>query len=302
MGNFKIGDRVKITYKDFILDNQNEMIGNGIIAKIEDEGSDMPSYTFQNGYRNSYRDDHLELIKMDKNKLQIGSKVKFVDLRKYYDDGKELPMVVGWNVIDIPDKFIWHGKTTLHDDYNKEFALIVDMWDSPDSGSHYNIVEYKDSTGKKVRLGFLDSSLELVISIKFKVGDKVKVLSKTVPEHNEFAHNMKQNEIGYINKIYGDPCIFNDEENCFVVGKLNLDDEGNLFALKDLELIESGIVIGTKVKISVPRNHPDWSYDGKLCTIKNVSYFWDDPKTTKELYIVDLEDKRFMRGELELLE
>ena len=55
----------------------------------------------------------------------------------------------------IPTEKITHGSVLLGSNYNKEFAVIKDIW------SEYYIVEYEDSDNKLVRLGFKEEDLEL---------------------------------------------------------------------------------------------------------------------------------------------
>lgn len=97
---FKVGDKVRIINKEYIVDHQDEKISNGVIAKIEkgDEGGWM-NYTFQNGYGNSYQDNHLELVEEDKKvKFKVGDLVRISIPRD--DKDWKLDGILG-EVVDI---------------------------------------------------------------------------------------------------------------------------------------------------------------------------------------------------------
>lgn len=66
MAKFKVGDGVTIVDKGYISVGQHKKIGNGVIDKVSPRDEmGWNYYTFENGYRNSYRDDHLELVICD---------------------------------------------------------------------------------------------------------------------------------------------------------------------------------------------------------------------------------------------
>jgi len=117
---------------------------------------------------------------------------------------------------------------------------------------------------------------------KFKVNDKVKIISKTVG--NDFSGS-PHSATGTIDKIYGNPYQENDSENCFVI-------DGMFYAVKDLELIENSMSnkiefkIGDRVKYT-SNNHGDresnplWGGDygkvkGTITDIDSIRVKWDN--------------------------
>lgn len=76
---------------------------------------------------------------------------------------------------------------------------------------------------------------------KFKVGDKVKIIGKSVEGWGNWEELKKggsySNDIGYVIEIYGDGSG-KDGKNCLVVDERPDSDSGNYFAPHDLELIE----------------------------------------------------------------
>ena len=86
---------------------------------------------------------------------------------------------------------------------------------------------------------------------EFKVGDEVKVISKTVPDYSQDAA-MQIGRIGYIIKIYGDGSG-SDSNNCLVVDNEKNSEGGNFFASRDLinltNLTESRNQKGKKMNI-----------------------------------------------------
>jgi len=80
---------------------------------------------------------------------------------------------------------------------------------------------------------------------EFKIEDKVRVLSKTVPgfymSDKELDNIYSKDRIGYIVKIYGDGSGKN-ADNCLCVDNIKNGYGGNFFAPKDLELIEREVI------------------------------------------------------------
>lgn len=72
MVKFKVGDKVKIIDKELL--SQNKEIGNGKLIEVTSRATGWTSCVFENGYKNSYPGDGLELIDFDE--LKVGSKVR----------------------------------------------------------------------------------------------------------------------------------------------------------------------------------------------------------------------------------
>lgn len=113
---------------------------------------------------------------------------------------------------------------------------------------------------------------------KFKVGDKVVIISKSVSvplQKSNVYPRCKENGYGYITRIYGDP--YNneiDEDNCIVVNdeppKYQLVG-GDFFAPQDLVLLDNYFEVGMEVVIDVPLNHIHSEYNGERGVIRNIA-------------------------------
>ena len=91
-------------------------------------------------------------------KFKIGDTVKFKNKKdKIFDD-----RVSGFYCEHdgIPKEKIKHGQTIVSSNYNKEFAIIKDIY------KEYYLVGYKDVHNDLVVLGFKEEDLELISSSK----------------------------------------------------------------------------------------------------------------------------------------
>jgi len=79
---------------------------------------------------------------------------------------------------------------------------------------------------------FLEKDLELIKEIKFKIGDKVKILSKSTGRSWESCRDLYFNNIGYVNGY--------EDDNIVLVWNVIEKNNGNFFLEKDLELIKKG--------------------------------------------------------------
>lgn len=145
MGRFKVGDVVIRTQGA----HMNMKAGDIAVVTNVDGEVELDRY----GGKHSY--DNLEIY----DGFMIGETVKFVGKR----GGDSVPFF--YTDSYIPKEKIVHGSTILHQDYSKEFALVVDQF------AEYYIVEYKDQEGQKVRLGFKKEVLEIA-----KPEDNIKAL------------------------------------------------------------------------------------------------------------------------------
>lgn len=173
MTKFKVGNKIKIIDGNFLLDHQDQKIGNGVIAKIENTGDEWVTYFFQNGYKNVYEDEDLELVEDHKMKFKIGDRVKF----RGKGDVNQIPKYYTQHH-GIPKEKIVHGNIILNENYKKDFARVVDVY------NEFYIVEYEDYTNNKVRLGFKEDVLDFVEP--FKDGDKVMLSIPRDREHYKF--------------------------------------------------------------------------------------------------------------------
>jgi len=97
---------------------------------------------------------------MEQKDLKIGDKVEFVG------DGKRIPeYFADRSPANIPREKLIHGTCNLGSSYTRDKAKIVDKH------NEYYIVEWEDTYGKTMRLGFLPESLKPSMEITPKLSD-----------------------------------------------------------------------------------------------------------------------------------
>ena len=93
-------------------------------------------------------------------KFKIGDKVEFVR------NGKRIPeYFTNYSPANIPREKLIHGTCNLGSSYTRDKAKIVDKH------NEYYIVEWEDTYGKTMRLGFLPESLKPSMEITPKLSD-----------------------------------------------------------------------------------------------------------------------------------
>ena len=144
---FKVGDEVRAI---------DESCGWGSISKNDigkiikiDHHRIIVDFPNQEDWECKEKD--IELVSKDYAKLKIGDRVRFLDKKS----GDRIPDFYSDND-DIPKNKIQHGSTLLGDNYDTDFAFIVDRY------NEYYIVEYKDDNNVYVQLGFKAEDLALV--------------------------------------------------------------------------------------------------------------------------------------------
>lgn len=225
---------------------------------------------------------------MDK-KFNVGDKVKFKEFGRV-----EKLWIPNYFTADngIPGRMISHGNREIDKDcYLKDFMEIKDIYEE------FYIVAYKDIDGREVRLGFKEDFLEIVYQRdEIEPGDSVVI---DVP---------RDHQLGLLNGRQG-KVVNKHIEKTIALVRLELEDKTSCSVKEDeIQLIEKSKIkppkrfkIGEKARIFVPMDHPYYSHNGKEIEIGEVSYFWDDKKTVKDLYIGILDGKeiRFTEEELE---
>jgi len=156
------------------------------------------------------------------NKFKKGDKVKFIK------GGESIPTYAS-DHDGIPRNMIKHGSTRLGEDYEKNFAKVVDIH------NEYYILSWISKDGKEMRLGFAEEELELVGG-KLRKGRKVVLIKNPNSDEWEESNPIWGKDGQYISGIITDYDGYDEYRVTWENGRSNvydLDDGWVLKLLKD---------------------------------------------------------------------